>query len=730
MSIDALRIGPGFRVYPGVHMKGFSTGGPSIPQYGPVPSIYAMGGHFYDEGTGPIDNASVTFTQPGNTTALVFISTDGDYNGPGSVDVMTPFNNVGNRYNGAGDYYETVSIATPTSYSPNAITAQTEENGFGGYWIAIVDFLKAAGGDQIQLPGQMNDDSTQSSGDTSVTFNSYAVLAGQVVVLFSGAEAAGAEITSVTSTGLTWRRRSSKSNLSSWVSGEFQTAEIWYAVNDTGIDITSNVTVTYAAQFDDQAAVITSWGTTDLLLPWYNSARAVPNPATNVGDINLKGISTPPLAPWYPMVTTEPAGLHNGKFTINSTATYGVPAGFTFANEMAWNFRDVDHTTVTNGNQTVEANGSETATYADWAIGPTDKVMFSVTMDVWNGNDYADAVGVGDGSMTNSYGGSDPSCYAVYDNGGPLTSDGEVLNGMYPYPVFQHDGAVIDVAVDRVNNSMWIRVDGGPWNIKEFTINSISDFGDNQAVGDNGGWPDVVIDAADSYLSSWRLFVLDSIYPDIGTQVIVGSTVTVAWGGGVTATVTNIIHDTGYGRWVFIVDKNVQLGFAGGSTASFAMNGGAHWISPTQFQVTPTANRYGGPNVANTTAGTFVFLDSPVDGFLIQHLNSAFESVGMTKTNPNGSQGIDSYAYLWHVTWADDTTDIVRLQWANNDLGATGRLWLAVVDTTKTGWNTPVTSTNYPTYPAWAAKMGTFTFPAKFKPYLPLIPNGKNNVWC
>ena len=725
MSIDALRIGPGFRINAGVHMKGFTTGGISIPQYGPLPPFYAIGGA-NDTST----TASVNFyTAPANSTTFVFTSSDADASDGGYATGFTQLDTV---ENGAAVYYEYLWV----SYLQNstAVTNGTAVGGTGamnGSWISIVDSLVGlplsgyTSGPSVSGHQTMENDNGAPLHDTTntvVTFTSYTLPTKQIAVLFSGVEVAGAQITSIVSDGLTWRRKSSKTNYSSYNQGEYQTAEMWYAVNDTGIDVTTDVTITYASPYDDQAAIISSWADANLLLPWTNSARAVPNPATNVGGINLKGISTPPLAPWYPMVTTEPAGLHNGKFTINSTATYGVPAGFTFANEMAWNFRDVDHTTVTNGNQTVEANGSETATYADWAIGPTDKVMFSVTMDVWNGNNYADAVGVGDGSMTTSYGGSDPSCYAVYDNGGPYTSDGEVLNGMYPYPVFQHDGAVIDVAVDRVNNSMWIRVDGGPWNTKGFTINSTDNFNNHYAYGNYGGIGSVTVDVADSYLSSWRLFILDSVYPDLGNQVIVGTIVNVAW-SGVTATVTDIIHDTGYGRWVFIVDQNLQSGFSSGpKIASFAIDGGANWLSTTQLKVTPSAGG-GSPTPENTTYSIYAQLENPIDTSLTGQIDQAFATVGM-KSDTDGLSG----AYLWNVTWADNSTDVVRLQW-NNQANNVGRLQLSVVDTTAPGWNTPNSTTNYPVYPNKAAKMGTFTFPATFTPRLPIIVDG-TNLWC
>jgi hypothetical protein len=76
--------------------------------------------------------------------------------------------------------------------------------------------------------------------------------------------------------------------------------------------------------------------------------------------------------------------------------------------------------------------------------------------------------------------------------------------------------------------------------------------------------PNITVDAADGTDPSWRLFILDSLYPNLGTDVTVGANVTTAWGTPVTATVTEIQHDIGYGRWIFIVDQNITTGFLSG----------------------------------------------------------------------------------------------------------------------------------------------------------------------
>jgi len=133
--------------------------------------------------------------------------------------------------------------------------------------------------------------------------------------------------------------------------------------------------------------------------------------------------------------------------------------------------------------------------------------------------------------------------------------------------------------------------------------------------------------------------------------------------------------------------------------------------------------------VQTTTYRSYVILKGPAAGF-IGRLNNAFTAAGMT-TNDNGG-----YAYLWNVTWGDNSTGVVRMQWSSDlILGTTnnGVLRLSPVDTTiNTDWQTPDTSfTNpYPVYPSNAIKTGTFRFPATFTPYSPLTEKGLNGQWC
>jgi hypothetical protein len=96
------------------------------------------------------------------------------------------------------------------------------------------------------------------------------------------------------------------------------------------------------------------------------------------------------------------------------------------------------------------------------AINPNEKVMFSVTIDVWA--PFADASSVGIANhlfnTTTHYLGQDLLSIGFWDDGLAFKNSTSTSG----FPTFQFNGAIVDVAVDRLNNLIWIRVNGGLWN--------------------------------------------------------------------------------------------------------------------------------------------------------------------------------------------------------------------------------------------------------------------------
>lgn len=98
-------------------------------------------------------------------------------------------------------------------------------------------------------------------------------------------------------------------------------------------------------------------------------------------------------------------------------------------------------------------------------IGLTSKIMFSITLI--SPSEFSETNGVGVGNRSVSLGitnflGGDANGIAAYDTGS-VWNDGNPLSGQGT-DNFNSAFSIIDVAIDRGNNLIWWRVNGGYWN--------------------------------------------------------------------------------------------------------------------------------------------------------------------------------------------------------------------------------------------------------------------------
>jgi hypothetical protein len=102
------------------------------------------------------------------------------------------------------------------------------------------------------------------------------------------------------------------------------------------------------------------------------------------------------------------------------------------------------------------------STLGTYAIQTGDTVMFSVTLVSSSGVSNSTSVGVGNHSMPlGNFAGSDGSSLG-FNNGGQVWGNGtQLASGLN---TFTAAGAVIDVAIDRINNLAYVRVNGQYWN--------------------------------------------------------------------------------------------------------------------------------------------------------------------------------------------------------------------------------------------------------------------------
>ena len=137
--------------------------------------------------------------------------------------------------------------------------------------------------------------------------------------------------------------------------------------------------------------------------------------------------------------------IYNGNGNINT----GVP-------QVVTSLSNYDLTATAVGNT---VNGyTATGTYP---ISPTDKVMFSITQDIWAGNDQMSIGLCNYNANVAYYPGGDTNSIGYFDDGVVYYNDAPVVTSL---PTFPDNGQIIDLAVDRSVDIMWVRVDGGYWN--------------------------------------------------------------------------------------------------------------------------------------------------------------------------------------------------------------------------------------------------------------------------
>ena len=121
--------------------------------------------------------------------------------------------------------------------------------------------------------------------------------------------------------------------------------------------------------------------------------------------------------------------------------------------------------TVSDRNRSASANpilAGEPTMLGTYPILTGDTVMFSLTLVTWSGVVNFTGIGVSNHSIDlGNYTGSDANSIGYYDTGEVWVEGGLLASGL---PVFETAGDVIDVAVDRINNLIYLRVNGGDWN--------------------------------------------------------------------------------------------------------------------------------------------------------------------------------------------------------------------------------------------------------------------------
>jgi hypothetical protein len=117
----------------------------------------------------------------------------------------------------------------------------------------------------------------------------------------------------------------------------------------------------------------------------------------------------------------------------------------------------------------------ESSVLTNLAILSGQKIVFSMIIDVNSGRDDYTGVGIANHSFAPQaqYLGEDNNSFGFYDDA-VLYQNNTSINSIGS--TFLLDGSIVDVAVDRVNNLIWYRVNNGAWNNNGDPVNSLGGY--------------------------------------------------------------------------------------------------------------------------------------------------------------------------------------------------------------------------------------------------------------
>jgi hypothetical protein len=173
------------------------------------------------------------------------------------------------------------------------------------------------------------------------------------------------------------------------------------------------------------------------------------------------------------------------------------------------------------------------------------------------------------------------------------------------------------------------------------------------------GPQNVVVDAVDELVPPggvWRLFIIIEDYPNLGSLVSVGDTVTTSWGASITATVTGVVEAVGDGDWQIQVDQDITAGFDASvaKTVSFGASGGSHtWRFGTDGRLTlPDAS----PIIRDDGGVSFINFHGAPGGLTLG--TSGLDSVAIIVNDDGQGEALKTWEFKNNgsITFPDGTT--------------------------------------------------------------------------
>ena len=205
----------------------------------------------------------------------------------------------------------------------------------------------------------------------------------------------------------------------------------------------------------------------------------------------------------------------------------------------------------------------------------------------------------------------------------------------------------------------------------------------------------------------WRFFIGTETYPNLGSLVSVGDTVTTSWGTPITATITAVVEDPGL-WWIIAVAQDITAGFSGGDTVSFGASGGGDHVwrfgTDGDLHIPPGKtirdsmtgdDLLAGAGGADT--GNVVFDENTLyvggTGFLNLETDTGVAVIGTNGPEPllvsiNEDDKIWTFAPDGSITFPDGTTQTTAYTGQTGGGATVSNVWVQTFETT-----TPATDT-------------------------------------
>ncbi len=139
----------------------------------------------------------------------------------------------------------------------------------------------------------------------------------------------------------------------------------------------------------------------------------------------------------------------------------------------------------------------------------------------------------------------------------------------------------------------------------------------------------------------WRLFIDHDTYPNLGSLVSVGDTVTTTWGTPITATITDVVEEPG-NWWKIHVAQDITAGFSGGGIVSFGSSGNSYtWRFGTDGGLKfPDGTTQTTAYTGQTSGSGTLYIMANIDGNIVTSTNGTTWSDPV----PSGLTGINRVA--------------------------------------------------------------------------------------